>query len=129
MPNRQSDWYRQAEADLRHARNAREAGDHEWACFAAQQAAEKAVKALIQSLGGEGWGHSVTILLGGLGERLDVPVEVVEAAKRLDKHYIPARYPSGYDQGAPTDFYTDPEAGTAIADADRVLGYCRDSMG
>lgn len=129
MPSRQSDWYRQAEADLRHARNARESGDYEWACFAAQQAAEKAVKALIQSLGGEGWGHSVTILLGDLGERLNVPAEVIDAGKRLDKHYIPARYPNGYDQGAPTDFYTAPEADTAIADGDRILGYCRDSMG
>lgn len=129
MPNRQSDWYRQAEADLRHAHNSRDAGDHEWACFAAQQAAEKAVKALIQSLGGEGWGHSVTILLGDLGERLHVPEGVIEAGKRLDKHYIPARYPNGYDQGAPTDFYTGPEADTAIRDADRILGYCRDSMG
>ncbi len=129
MPNRQSDWYRQAEADLRHARNARESGDHEWSCFAAQQAAEKAVKALIQSLGGEAWGHSVTILLGDLAERLEMPAEVLDAGKRLDKHYIPARYPNGYDQGAPTDFYTASEAETAIADADRILGYCRDSMG
>lgn len=43
MTNRFADWLRQAEADLRHARNALESGDHEWACFAAQQGAEKAV--------------------------------------------------------------------------------------
>lgn len=53
MSNRHADWFRQAEADLRHARNALEDGDHEWSCFAAQQGAEKALKAVIQKLGGE----------------------------------------------------------------------------
>ncbi len=42
MANRYADWLRQAEADLRHARNALEDGDHEWACFAAQQAEAEA---------------------------------------------------------------------------------------
>ena len=46
MPNRAQDWFLQAEHDLRHAHRAREVDDHDWACFAAQQAAEKAVKAL-----------------------------------------------------------------------------------
>ncbi|WP_211230153.1 HEPN domain-containing protein [Desulfovirgula thermocuniculi] len=32
--------------DLEQAEDSRRAGRHEWACFAAQQAAEKAVKAL-----------------------------------------------------------------------------------
>lgn len=89
MSNRHGDWFRQAEADLRHARNSVEAGDYEWACFAAQQAAGKAAKAVVQGLGGEPWGRSVTVLLGGLAERTDVPVELIEAGKRLDKHYIP----------------------------------------
>ncbi len=40
------DWFRQAELDLATARDAHSSGHHEWACFAAQQAAEKAVKAL-----------------------------------------------------------------------------------
>lgn len=39
---RARDWWVQAEADLRHARHALEDEDYEWACFAAQQAAEKA---------------------------------------------------------------------------------------
>lgn len=30
MGNRYADWFRQAEADLRHARNALEDGDYEW---------------------------------------------------------------------------------------------------
>ena len=39
MGNRYLDWFRQAEADLRHAHNSKEDGDYEWSCFASQQAA------------------------------------------------------------------------------------------
>ncbi|NTW21878.1 MAG: HEPN domain-containing protein, partial [Nostocales cyanobacterium W4_Combined_metabat2_030] len=39
-------WLRQAKRDLDHARLALSGGNYEWACFAAQQSAEKAVKAL-----------------------------------------------------------------------------------
>jgi HEPN domain-containing protein len=129
VSERSADWYRQAEADLRHAGNARAAGDYEWSCFAAQQAAEKAVKALIQSIGGEAWGHAVTLLLGSLADRLEVDADLVDAARRLDKHYLPARYPNGFDQGAPTDFYTDAEAEAAIADASEILEYCGRCLG
>lgn len=62
MARRVEDWFRQAEKDLKHARNAIN-GDYEWACFAAQQAAEKALKSLYQSLGGEHFGHSVLKML------------------------------------------------------------------
>ncbi len=129
MGNRHADWLRQAGSDLRHAANARASGDHEWACFAAQQGAEKAVKALIMSHGGEGWGHSVTLLLGDVEERVDVPLALLDAGRRLDKHYIPTRYPNGFDAGAPTDYYTDEEAARAIEDGSRILEFCRDSLG
>jgi HEPN domain-containing protein len=69
------------------------------------------------------------VLLTGLGERLDVPADLVEGAKRLDKHYLPTRYPNGFDTGAPTDYYTDEEAERAIADGGRTLAFCRDSVG
>ncbi len=129
MANRHADWLRQAEADLRHARNALEDGDHEWACFAAQQAAEKAVKSVIQRWGGEPWGHSVSILLGALAERREVAPEIVDAGKRLDKHYLPTRYPNGFDAGAPTDYYTRAEAAAAVEDGRAVLEFCRGALG
>lgn len=129
MANRYADWLRQAEADLRHARNALEDGDYEWSCFAAQQAAEKALKAVVQAHGGEAWGHSVTVLAGHLREKLEVPESLSNAARRLDKHYIPTRYPNGFDAGAPTDYYTAPEAEAAIGDAEMILEFARDSVG
>lgn len=63
MTNRAKDWMAQAERDLAHARDAQAAGRHEWACFAAQQAAEKAVKALHLALGQEAWGYVIAQLM------------------------------------------------------------------
>ncbi len=119
---RPRDWFRQAELDLEVATLARDHGRFEWACFAAHQAAEKAVKALHQATGVEAWGHSVGALLGGLAE---VPDAVVEAAKGLDKHYIPARYPDAHPAGAPGELYTEREARRALDDAGTVIDYAR----
>jgi HEPN domain-containing protein len=46
MANRAPDWLAQARRDLEQAEASRRDGRHEWACFAAHQCAEKAVKAL-----------------------------------------------------------------------------------
>lgn len=56
MAKRYKDWLVQSDDDLAHARKSLEMEDYNWACFAGQQAAEKAVKALYDFLGGEGWG-------------------------------------------------------------------------
>jgi len=56
MPNRSLDWLRQAERDWDQARDSRLSGRHEWTCFAAQQSAEKSVKALHLNFGQEAWG-------------------------------------------------------------------------
>ena len=128
MPERSSDWLRQAEADLRHARNSRKSGDFEWACFAAQQAAEKSVKALFHKLHLDAWGHTVSILLANLPPEIDVPKGLIEKAKVIDKHYIPARYPNGFDSGAPTDFYTPGEADTAIRNAGVIIEFCKNHL-
>lgn len=130
MGNRYADWFRQAEADLRHARNSLEDGDFEWSCFAAQQAAEKALKAVFQKLGMDAWGHTLTALIGNLPDVAAQPSEtLVNYARMLDKHYIPTRYPNGFASGAPTDFYTKEEAQNAIRNAEAILEFCRDQIG
>jgi len=126
MSGRAGDWLRQAEADLQHARKSLRDGDHEWACFAAQQAGEKAAKAAHAALNREAWGHVITELLDGL--RQDEPGiddELLDRARALDKLYIPTRYPNGLAGGAPADFYTRAEAERAISDAEAVLAVCQ----
>lgn len=129
MPERSQDWMRQAEADLRHAKNSLNAGDYDWACFAAHQAAEKAVKAVFQKLHLDAWGHTVSVLLANLPAQMKVSKGLVEHAKKLDKHYIPARYPNGFESGAPTDFYTKDEAEAAIKMAGEILEFCKSHLG
>jgi len=60
---RSADWIDQARGDLQHVRSDVEGAFYDWACFSAQQAAEKAVKALFQRMGAVVWGHSVADLL------------------------------------------------------------------
>ncbi len=126
--NRYLDWFRQAEADLRHAGNALDDGDFEWSCFAAHQAAEKAMKAVLQKFGMDAWGHTLTALVGHLPSIDSAPAGVVNCAKILDKHYIPTRYPNGFDSGAPTDFYTEEEAQKAIQCAEAIIEFCRNQI-
>lgn len=124
MPERSKDWLRQAESDLRHARNAREDGDYDWAAFASHQSAEMAIKALFQKLHREAWGHTLSVLLANLPEEVHVETALIDRAKELDKHYIPTRYPNGFEQGAPADFYTQKEAEEAIRNAEAILEFC-----
>lgn len=101
------------------------AGSHfEWACFAAQQSAEKAVKALHERLGREAWGHSVTELLEALGDSLVVEGSLLDCARALDKLYVPSRYPNGLPAGAPVDFFTRAEAERAIEQAELIVAFC-----
>lgn len=125
MSNRYLDWLRQAEADLRHARHALEDEDFEWSCFAAHQAAEKALKAVFQKLGMDAWGHTLTVLIGNLPSSAQLPPKLINYAKVLDKYYIPTRYPNGFETGAPTDFFTEEEAQNAIQYAEEILEFCR----
>jgi HEPN domain-containing protein len=90
-----------------------------------QQASEKGLKALIMTRGGEPWGHSVSGLVEALPPEVDAPADLIEMASRLDKHYIPARYPNGFAAGYPGKLYTRGEAQGTIADAEKILEFCR----
>ena len=116
---------RQAEADLRHARHAHDDDDYDWSAFAAHQAAEKAIKAVFQRLHLDAWGHVLSVLLASLPEGTQPSTALIDAAKELDKHYIPTRYPNGFERGAPTDFYTRREAEQAIGNAEAIIDWCR----
>ncbi len=125
MVSRAWDWFRQALKDLRHARISLENGDYEWACFAAHQAAEKAVKALYYKLGIEVWGHSVSRMLANLPDEYKPQPGLIDKAKELDRHYIPSRYPNFHPEGAPMDYYTRIDALRAIKYAEEVIEFVR----
>jgi len=126
MPNRAHDWVAQATRDLEQARASRDDGRHEWACFAAHQAAEKAVKALHLSLGQEAWGQVVARLLQEL--TVPVPSQLIEKGKVLDNFYVPTRYPNGHPSGAPFEHYGSLQSEEAIRYADEILEFTRSQM-
>jgi len=125
MAHRAKDWYRQAVRDLEQAEDSAQAGRHEWACFAAQQAAEKAVKALHLALHQEAWGHVVARLLTDLPHDVAVPPDLIEKGQVLDNFYIPARYPNGHPAGAPFEHYGPIQSKQAIAYAREILAFVR----
>ncbi len=124
MPaNRWRDWWTQARHDLDAARGNMRLGIHDWACFMAQQGAEKALKALIQHRGGDAWGHSVRELAGLLPETIPLPPELAEGLVLLDRYYIPTRYPNGIASGTPAETYGTKDAETAIGLSEQVLRF------
>lgn len=125
MANRWNDWLRQGERDLEHARESRESERHEWACFAAHQAAEKAVKALHLHLGQEAWGHVVATLLADLPDEARPSDDLVDRGRVLDNFYVPARYPNGHPEGAPFEHYGPIQSGQAIEHAEAILAFVR----
>ena len=118
----------EAGRDLEAAEHQLKGGFYEWACFLAQQAAEKAVKAVFQKLGAEAFGSSVAGLLSSLPENLKPDRMLIDLAKELDKAYIPTRYPNAHPEGAPFELYTKAEAERLIEYARRIIRLCEDLL-
>ncbi|MFW6161219.1 MAG: HEPN domain-containing protein [Planctomycetota bacterium] len=126
--NRSQDWLFEAKGDLDHARKSVPIHDYNWACFAAQQAAEKALKALHLHRGAVACGHSVRELLEALEPAMAPSRELLEAGRRLDRHYIPSRYPNAHPAGAPRQAYGEADARQAVADAEKVVTWCDQNL-
>ncbi len=116
-------WFRQARDDLAVVRSLESAGHYAAACFQAQQAGEKAVKAVLFSQGRRVvLGHSIRELVK-LCEKYHPPfAEISAAAGLLDQFYIPTRYPNGLPFPAiPSESYTASQATGALQWAEEVL--------
>jgi HEPN domain-containing protein len=123
-------WLDQARNDLAFARYARDGGYHHQACFVSQQAAEKALKALLYHRGVRRViGHSVAQLAASDAELVPFFDGLWEGLKELDLFYIPTRYPNGLPGGAPYQAFTERQANRAIATAEDLLSRISAGMG
>ncbi len=116
-------WFEQAEADLRAAELSASGSVHEWACFQAQQAGGKALKALLYARGFTSIvTHSLRRLLREC-EAFDASfAPLAEAARLLDQHYIATRYPNGLDEEMPpTRYYEKGDAEACLQSARSIL--------
>jgi HEPN domain-containing protein len=128
MAQRTDDWLQQAERDLEVAKWNLKGKFYEWACFNCQQSAEKALKALYQHLNLEAWGHSVSKLMNDLPKKVRPPKSVIAKAIRLDRFYIPTRYPNDLPSGAPMAYFTEMDAKEAVKYAEEIIRYCKDKI-
>jgi HEPN domain-containing protein len=128
MANRAADWLKQAARDLDQAEDSRRAGRHEWARFAAQQAAEKAAKARHLHLGQEAWGQVVARLLRELPQSHCPRSDLIEQGRILDNFDIPPRYPNSHPQGAPFEHYGPLHSEEAIRYAGEIIAFVRTEM-
>jgi HEPN domain-containing protein len=123
-------WWEPAEADLCAATDSAAAGHHEWSCFQAQQAGEKALKAFLYLQGRTSIvTHSLRRLLlecttvdAGLA-----PLD--DAARLLDQHYISTRYPNGLDEEvSPSAYYDQKDSDKCLQAARSILERVRPSF-
>ncbi|MBI4022977.1 HEPN domain-containing protein [Candidatus Berkelbacteria bacterium] len=120
-------WLKQAEEDLKTARVNREEERYYAAALFAQQAAEKALKALIIKQTGQLAPkiHDVAELAGGLG----LPAHLNDSIERLVPVYLMSRYPDATpDATVPAEFYTDTQAAPLVEAADEVLQWVKTNL-
>ncbi|MEM0361597.1 MAG: HEPN domain-containing protein [Sulfolobales archaeon] len=113
-------WLAEARADLRHAEASVNIGDYNWACFAAHQAVEKALKALILHVLGEyPRGHDLLRLYRRVRDSIVISLSEVALAK-LSTYYTLARYPNA-GMERPSEEILKEHAEEAISTARGVL--------
>lgn len=120
-------WLRQAEADLKTAKDSLKDRNYEWSCFQAQQSAEKMFKAFLYNLGYTSLiTHSMKILLKESMKKNHAFSDLKEAARILDTYYIPTRYPNGLDEDmALVDYYDKEDAARCLGCATLILSTVR----
>ena len=115
-------WRRQAANDLAFARLAVRERFYAQACFIAQQAAEKAAKAIAYGLGERTVvGHSLVTLISRYGDRAPELSDLQEVAGILDQYYVPTRYPNGLAGGVPFEAFGESQAVGAVDAAERFV--------
>ena len=118
-------WMRQAERDLAKALNDLVTRDWDSAAFWAQQAAEKALKAVLLNAGVVYRGHDLL----GIAERIERELgidtsEITEDLRELTIHYTVSRYPNAAN-AVPYELYDERKARELVERARKVLEWAR----
>jgi len=124
MNERTANWLGEANWDLENAKILFENDRFNTVVFHCQQAAEKAVKALLYHNKLNGWGHSIYSLLEKYKEIKNENFnDIKRTALSLDKHYITTCYPDALPNIAPHKAYTIQEAELAIIQATDIINF------
>ena len=120
-------WFRQSEDDLGFVRWLnKEKKFFDKGCFVAQQSAEKAMKACLYAQGERiVIGHSLFDFCEKIKTDISEFSEILNECRRLDRYYIPTRYPNGLPGGIPFQYFTEEDIRNALVDAEKVENFCR----
>ena len=118
-------WPEFADYDLKTAKWELKGTIYTSCCYACQQTAEKALKALILAKGEVAPKvHSLDRLISEL-KKIKVDTSIIkEDTQLLDKYYISTRYPGQY--GGPEGLYDERDAKSAINSAEKILNFVRE---
>lgn len=122
-PDDPDEWLNRARSNLVHARQKHPDIYLEDLCFNAQQAAEKAIKAVLIDLGVDyPYTHDLMTLLTLVSEAgKSIPDEIKEAATLTD-YAVESRYPS------PAETVTDKEYNEAVSTAESVVDWATNTL-
>jgi len=82
--------------------------------------AEKALKDVYNKNNREAKGHSILGLIKGLEDIYKIPPEFYYYARNFSRHYIETRYPNGFPEGAPMDYFDKQMAEEAINASEKI---------
>jgi HEPN domain-containing protein len=116
-------WLRQADHDLTIARGHQERADYSDACFMAEQAAQKALKAFLIAHGQRAVPLHSVAQLAERCTQLDPDFSAhITPGRILDQYYIPTRYPDALAPPAvPFESYTQEQAQKAVAAVETLV--------
>jgi len=118
-------WLAAANDDLESARILKKNGQYAHACFHAQQAAEKSLKAVWIHEDADPWGHSIKKLIDDL-ESVNPTThqyfdQYAHSGLVLDRYYIPTRYPNGLPDLTPAEAFLQDDASHCLRLAEIIV--------
>jgi HEPN domain-containing protein len=117
-------WLNQAKNDLEAAKWNSKGKFYAHACFLSQQAAEKALKAYLYSIGKRKIiTHSTYTLAKECAQENNAFSSILSICAELDKHYIPSRYPNGLPDSTPSEVYLKQDAEVSINNSQKILDF------
>jgi len=118
-------WLTTGQDDLDTAKILKQNKKHAHACFHAQQAVEKSIKGVWYFYDADPWGHSILKLIQDFKE-VDEDVfnrlnKFTGDAQKLDRLYIPTRYPNGLPDITPDLAFGEDDSRFSTATAEKIL--------
>jgi len=121
-------WLKQAEEQLAAAQHSGKGQQWPAACFWCQQAGELALKALLIGQGEHARIHGLLHLVERLTPGYPDIARLADAARNLDRCYVPTRYPDALPRGTSADYFAERDFEDARSAATALLTYARQKL-